>query len=164
MSDLTYQQKLVFERLSANHEMLITMDKELKSRTTYITTASTAIVGIITAAKFLPENSSGEGFEFILLALVCLLSVGVYGFAALIWRGGVTVLPGHADLDQLYEGYISKAADSAYCNALSDLCFAFEANLKDNMRRGRLLDGLVICFVAQLGILAIAISYSSIAS
>jgi hypothetical protein len=100
-------------------------------------------VGIITAAKFLPNSNGGNGAEFLLLALVCLCSIGIYWFAAIIWKGGETKLTGTPDIDVLYESYIGLEKDTAYCNFLADLCSAFEDNQKDNQKRGNFLDMMV---------------------
>lgn len=163
MSDLTYQQRLVFDRIFAHNEKFFQLNGDIKSRASFITTASTAIVGIITAAKFLPSSNVGEGHEFILLSLVCLCSVGIYWFAALVWKGVNTDLPGACDIDILYNEYISKDIDTAYCNALKDLCCAFEKNKGHNATIGRLLDRIVYFFIAQLSLLAISIGSGSVA-
>lgn len=164
MNDLTYQQDAVFKRLSANNERFAQLNNDIKSRANFLTAASTAIVGIITAAKFLPNSISSDGFEFILLSLVCLCSIGIYWFAALLWKGGNTELTGTSDLDMLYESYIGKEADTAYCNMLADLCAAFEQNKKENVLRGKHLDKIVLFFIFQLSFLALSIGWASFAA
>lgn len=164
MSNLTYQQQFVFDRIFANNEKFAQLNNDMKGRANFITAASTAIVGIITAAKFLPSSNTSEGYEFILLALVCLCSVGIYWFAALLWKGGNTALTGTNNIDVLYDSYISKDADVAYCNALIDLCSAFEQNERGNARLGRLLDQMIAFFIAQLSLLAISIGWASVAN
>ncbi len=162
MSGLTYQQKLVFDRLFANNEKIAQLNNDMKSRASFITAASTLIVGIITAAKFLPSTSSSDGVEFFLLALVCLCSVGIYWFAALLWKGGNMALSGTGDIDALYDQYISQDLDAAFGNALKDLGNTFEMNQEDNAARGRLLDKIVYFFIAQLALLALSISLPTI--
>lgn len=164
MSDLTFQQRLVFDRIFENNNKFIQLNNDMRGRASFVTAASTAIVGIITAAKFLPNSSASDGFEFILLALVCSSSIGIYWIAALLWKGGNTALTGTHDIDVLYDSYISVDADIAYCNALKDLCSAFEQNEKDNARRGRLLDRMIMFFIFQLLFLVVSIAWTSVAS
>jgi uncharacterized protein (DUF1501 family) len=111
LSEITYHQRFVFDRIIANNEMFARLNNDMKGRASFITAASTAIVGIITAARFLPSSSTNQGFEFILLALVCLCSVGIYWFAALLWKSGNTALTGTSNMDVLYDSYISKEPD-----------------------------------------------------
>ncbi|MBN4075430.1 MAG: hypothetical protein COA71_11900 [SAR86 cluster bacterium] len=164
MGDLSYQQRAVFERLSVNNEKFTQLNNDMKTRANFLTAASTAIVGIITASKFLPESSSSTGIEFILLSFVCLCSIGIYWFAAMIWKGGNTALTGPSDLDKLYNSYINKDADATYGNMLSDLCEAFDQNEQENAARGRCLDRMVMFFIFQLIFLAISIGWASYAA
>ncbi|GAB3380805.1 hypothetical protein NCG89_00825 [Spongiibacter taiwanensis] len=164
MGGISYQQRVIFERVSENNEKFARLNNDMKNRANFITAASTAIVGIITAAKFLPDSASSRGFEFAFLSLVCLCSIGIYWFAALIWKGGNTALTGTFDVDKLYDSYISKDIDVAYCNMLTDLCSAFEQNEKENAARGRYLDRMVQFFILQLVFLAISIGWASFAS
>lgn len=164
MGDLTYQQRAIYERLADNNERFSQFNNDIKNRANFLTAASTAIVGIITAAKFLPNSTASNGYEFILLSLVCLCSIGIYWFAALIWQGGVTDLAGTSNLDGLYDSYISKDQDTAYCNMLSDLCEAFKKNKAANTLRGRRLDIIVMFFILQLALLAVSIGWASFAT
>jgi len=133
----------------------------MRNRANFLTAASTAIVGIVTAAKFLPSSISGTGYEFIFLSMVCLCSIGIYWFAALIWKGGNTALAGGSNLDELYRSYINKDADVTFCNMLSDLCAAFDLNEQDNAAKGRYLDNMVKFFIFQLIFLSLAIGWAS---
>ncbi|MGY8873279.1 MAG: hypothetical protein ACKVJE_22870 [Pseudomonadales bacterium] len=164
MSDLTYQQRSVFERLSENNNKFAQLNNDMRNRANFLTAASTAIVAIITAAKFLPNTIASDGYEFILLSLVCLCSIGIYWFAALIWKGGNTTLTGTSNLEKLYGSYINKDVDVAYCNMLADLCVAFDQNKIGNSVKGRYLDWMVIFFILQLGFLALSIGWASFAA
>lgn len=164
MSDLTYQQRAIFERISVNNEKFAQLNNDMKGRANFLTAASTAIIGIITAAKFLPDSNASAGYEFILLSLVCLCSIGIYWFAALIWKGGNTALTGTSNLDKLYDSYINKDADVSYGNMLADLCKAFDQNELNNATRGRYLDRMVMFFICQLAFLAVSIGWASYAA
>jgi len=164
MGDLSYQQRAIFERLADNNEKFSQLNNDMKSRANFLTAASTAIVGIITAAKFLPSSIASTGYEFILLSFVCLCSIGIYWFAALIWKGGNTALAGTSNLDRLYDSYIGLDADTAYGNMLSDLCSTFDQNERGNAARGRYLDRMVIFFICQLIFLALSVGWASYAA
>lgn len=161
MSGLTYQQNAVLERLQRNNEMFLQLNNDIKGRANFLIAASTSIVGIITAAKFLPDTSASEGAEFVLLSLVCLCSIGIYWYASLIWKGGHTALDGTDNVDALYDSYINKERDVAYCNMLSDLCTAFGNNRNENLSRGGNLEIMVKIFMAQLFFLALSVGWTS---
>ena len=161
MSGLTYQQNAVLERLQRNNEMFLQLNNDIKGRANFLITASTSIVGVITAAKFLPNTTASEGAEFVLLSLVCLCSIGIYWYASLIWKGGYTALDGSNDVDTLYDSYISKEIDVAYCNMLSDLCTAFDNNRNENLSRGENLETMVKIFMTQLFLLALSVGWTS---
>ncbi len=92
MSGLIYQQKLVFDRAQQGNEKIMSMNEAIRGRANFVTAASTAIVGLITAAKFLPAESSGSNAESLLLAAVYVASIAIYWLAALVWKGGETAL------------------------------------------------------------------------
>lgn len=162
MSDLTYQQRTAFDRLQSGNDKILAMNEAIRGRASFVTGASTAIVGLITAAKFLPENNHGYGVEFILLALVCVCSVAIYWLAALIWEGGETSISGTTDVNFLYDSYISKDIDVAYCNFATDLCQAMEHNKSENTLQAKRLSRMIFAFIVQLMFLALSIAWSSI--
>lgn len=163
MSDLTYQQKFVIERLAAGNEKVLAMNDAIRGRANFVTGASTAIVGLITAAKFLPANNDSSGVEFIFLAIVCLCSVAIYWLAALVWKGGKMTVPGGTNIDALYDSYISKEPDVAYGNFLSDLSKSMEENVRENALQAARLDRMIIAFISQLFFLALSIAWASVA-
>jgi len=162
MSDLTYQQKIVFERAKEGNDKILVMNDAIRGRANFVTAASTAIIGLITAAKFLPADTSGGNSESLLLAGVCICSVGIYWLAALIWKGGETSLSGTTDVDFLYSSYISKSEDVAYCNFLQDVCEATEKNIEENTLQSSRLGRMIFAFIVQLSLLALSIAWSSI--
>ena len=156
---LSYQQNSVFERLTENNAIVRDMNAAIRGRANFLTAASTAIVGLIAAAKFLPSGHENLGVEYVLLALVCLCSVGMYWRAALIWRSENTELPGTCNLDKLYSAYIGQEIDVAFHNLLSDLCEAVDKNLLVNQKKASHLDAMVRIFMIQLTLLAISVAW-----
>jgi hypothetical protein len=162
MSELTYQQSVVYERLQNDNEKVLTSNEAIKSRASFVTGASTAVVGLITAAKYLPSSGDSQGFEYILLAMVCACSIAISWFAALVWKGGKTSIAGSADIDFLYEAYIGKNADEAYCNFLADLCQTKIENSAENTAQAKRLDKMICAFIVQLALLSVAIAWTSL--
>jgi len=162
MDNLTYQQKVVFNRAIAGNDRILAMNDAIRSRANFVTTGSTAIVGLVTAAKFLPSGNTDDSIEYLFLALVCICSVAIYWLVALIWRGGETSLSGTTDVDILYRSYISVDMDVAYCNFLQDLCRATEENIKENTLQASRLGRMIFAFIVQLALLALSIGWSSL--
>ncbi len=162
MSELSYQQNLVYERLQKGNEKVLAANEAIKGRASFVTGASTVVVGLITAAKYLPSSADSQGFEYILLAMVCACSISIYWFAALVWKGGKTSIPGGTDIDFLYDSYIGKKVDEAYCNFLADLCKAKNENSEENTMQAKRLDNMILAFMAQLALLALAIAWTSL--
>jgi hypothetical protein len=162
MTNLTYQQQFVLERLIKANEKVVENSTALRVRANFVTAASTVIVGLITTAKFLPKSVPDKSSELILLALVCLCSIGIYFFAALIWKGGTTELASTSDVDKLYDSYIAQDEDNAYHNFLVDEAAAFDKNRQENYHQAKRLDYLVWAFMLQLFLLATAIGWSSV--
>jgi len=164
MTDLTYQQISVLDRAKENNRAVALFNADIRRRATFVTGASTAIVGLITAARFLPSREGDQGVELALLGLVCLCSVAMYGLAAAVWRSGEAFLPGRAHIDSLYKSFISADLDTAYHNLLQDECAAMNLNTAANSDRARLFDWIVGVFMVQLSLLALAISWGYFAA
>lgn len=162
MGELTYQQKVVFDRAISSNDRILAMNDAIRGRANFVTAGSTAIVGLVTAAKFLPTSNTSDGMENLLLALVCICSVAIYWLAALIWKGGETSLTGSTNIDTLYRSYISVNMDVAYCNFLQDLCKATDDNIKENKLQSSRLGRMIFAFIVQLALLALTIGWSSL--
>ncbi len=163
MSELTQQQVMVYERLLAGHDLVCESNRGLVGRANALLLASSVVIGVVVAARFLPDSTpSGFAVEYLLLGLVCLCSVVMHGFALMLWRGGLTMVPGTLSVDELYDDYIGQELDDAYYNLLRDLCGTIADNQALGMRLGRYLDGIVIGFISQLVFLFSAIAWGSL--
>ena len=78
---------------------------DLNKRATLITGASSIIVGIVAAAKFLPERSASFSVESALLGVVCGCSVVMYWYAVQVWRASLKAMPGTTDVDDVRPVY-----------------------------------------------------------
>lgn len=164
MSELTYQQQAVYARLESANEEIKSLNMAMRSRASFIAAASTAIVALITTAKFLPASGVSNNVESFLLALVCLCSIVLYFFVSLIWRGAEVFHAGSSDHKVLYNEYLLKDLSVAYGNMLVDLCHVKQQNAAENRNKSRQLNWVIIVFMIQLLLLALAIAWSSIAA
>ena len=163
MTELTYQQSTVMELAKARLNTLYEFNAALRKRVAMVCAASTAIVGIVSAAKFLPVRVSGPDVESLLLGLVSLLTVAMYWFAAKALAPRVAPIPGIGDTDVLYEQYLSRGVEEAYNNFLIDICSACEVALSENETNGKSLRRVLMVFQTQIAVLALAIAWSGVA-
>jgi hypothetical protein len=163
MSDLNYQQATVMSLAKERLNKLYEFNEMLRKRVAAVCAASTAIVGIVSAAKFLPRQSSGLDVESVLLGLVCLLSVLLYWFAAKSLLPGLAAIPGSTNTDVLFDEYLVKDVEVAFNNFLIDICAASDKALEQNTSNAGILKSVLVVFQVQIAVLAIAIAWSGIA-
>ena len=156
MNQLSYQQETVMRQVEHELTALREFSGRLRGRIMLVCTASAAIVGIVTAARFLPPQTFG-GVESLLLSLVCISSVVLYWFAADSLMPAETPLRGFNDTDVLYDEYLSKSEEVAYNNFLIDACQANDKAYQINQRHGVALRRVIWAFKAQVVLLAIAV-------
>ena len=164
MSSLTYQQNVVMEDARTRLASLYEFNAALRKRVALVCAASTTIVGIVTAAKFLPTKSTEFAVESIILGVVCLLSVVMYWVSASALLPSTAPIPGSTDTDVLFDQYISKDEQTAYNNFLIDICEANNVALKSNSDSAKILKKAIFTFQIQLGFLGLAIAWSGFSS
>lgn len=162
--NLSYQQNAVLARLSENLMLIRGFTDSIRSRASILCTASTALVAIITAARFLPQHTAGFTLESVLLGLVCLCTVGMYWCGGQIWRASAVPIANCTDPTVLYEKYIALDQYVAYNQFLIDQAKAVELALVENKRQGGYLNKMTTVFQTQIGILAFAIAWPGIQS
>ena len=160
----SYQQQLVAKRLHDNWEKTLKYNDDLDKRATLITSASSIVVGIVAAAKFLPNHSSSFSVESVLLGVVCLCSVVMYWYAIQVWRTSLKAMPGTTDVMALYEQYIALSEDEAYNNGLIDLSHALSECVAENERKAGMVEKVVRVLQVQVALLGVAIAWSGISS
>ena len=156
MNQLSYQQETVMRQVEHELTALREFSGRLRGRIMLVCAASAAIVGIVTAARFLPPQTFG-GVESLLLSLVCISSVVLYWFAADSLMPAETPLRGFNDTDVLYDEYLSKSEEVAYNNFLIDACHANDKAYQINQRHGVALRRVIWVFKAQVVLLAMAV-------
>lgn len=161
---LTYQQQLVFERLQDTWERILKYNEDLDKRATLITAASSVIVGIVAAAKFLPKENNSSDFESVLLGCVCGASVLMYWNASIVWSLTKKPMPGTFNVRELYEEYIAQDENTAFNNALIDLSDAVKVCTEENMKKSQFVDNITLWFRIQIGILGFSIAWAGISN
>jgi hypothetical protein len=165
MSERTYQQKLVWDRLCENFETVSSLNEKLESRATLITTSSAAIVGIVTAAKFLPSTAPQSfGIESVLLAVVCSCAIAMFWYGSRVWIPREKAIPGSTNPTVLYEQYIVLPEDVAFNNALIDLGHAVNVGIQANDVKANAVISMIHVLQLQLLLLAVAIGWSGCAA
>jgi len=158
----SYQQQLVSKRLKDNWEKTLKYNDDLDKRATIIVSASSIVVGIVAAGKFLPDQSSSFSVESVVLGLVCFCSVWMYWYAIQVWRTSLKAMPGTTDVMSLYTQYIALSEDEAFNHALIDLSYAVSECVAENKRKAEMVDSVVRIFQFQVALLGIAIAWSGL--
>lgn len=157
MSELTYQQISIFERLKENNQKVVDRTEAMRRRGTLVTASSTVVIGLATSANFLPSSSNPGFLSGLFLTAACLLSVFMYFFASRLWSKGGESLPGGTDIEKWYERFISKECDDAYFNFLKDLKGSYLKNIKENEAQADRFDSMVYLFMGQLFLLGLSV-------
>ena len=159
MEELSYQQRVVMEQVTKALDQLYQFNDKLRQRVNTVCIASTAIVGIVTAARFLPKHITDFSVESIVLGLVCLCSILLYSFAAQALLPVTAPLPGSVDTDVLYDEYLAKDVEGAYNNMLIDFCEANKLASEQNTHSAKILQRVIWVLQLQIALLATAIAW-----
>jgi hypothetical protein len=163
MGERTYQQKLVWDRLCGNFATISELNEKLDSRATLVTTSSAAIVGIVTAAKFLPSTANVSlNVESVLLGVVCCCAIAMFRYGARVWIPHQKAVAGSPDPNVLYEQYIALSEDDAFNNALIDMGEAVKVGIAANNAKADAVTSMACVLQVQLLLLAVAIAWSGI--
>jgi hypothetical protein len=153
-SSRTYQQNLVFDRISEGLKTVEAANESLESKASKIVAGSTAVIAAITGANMFPKSAVSLGIlDAVILALLCLSVLVMFWFAAKLWGPSPTAVAGSHDVNTLYDNYIAKSEDVAFNNALIDIAKAFEHSKWVNEIKGQQLRNLFIVLQAQVLIL-----------
>jgi hypothetical protein len=163
-NELSYQQETVYNRLEEMLKFIRESFNKIRAKGTLICGASTTLVGVITAAEFLPDTATELSVGTVLLGMVCLCSVVMYHQVAKLWRPSVASIAGSTDTDILFDQYLSKDAVTAYNNFLIDLSETVEREIKANTDVAFQLERIVLTFQCQIGLLAVAILWPALSA
>lgn len=163
-NELTYQQYEVYRRLEDTLKFSRESIRGIRARGSMLCIASTALVGVITAAKFLPEQQTGTNFESFVLGLVCFCTAAMYWFVSQLWGCWNAPSAGSLDTDVLFEEYLSQTKAIAYNNFLIDLAATVKMELIESDGIGGKLDMIVRIFQCQIALLALAILWQPLAA
>lgn len=160
MFTLNYQQQTVMERVQRQLDVLYECNEALRKKTITVCTISTAIVGIVSAAKFLPDHSTGFDVESILLSIVVFLSALMYLFATAALLPGKAPIPGSRDTDELFDEFLVQDGETAFNNFLIDSCEACNIAFDQNATNEKNLKRVLITLQIQICVLALAVGWT----
>lgn len=161
-SELGYQRTAAYDRLEKTHFSLLEFNTSMRSRASIQCTASTILVGIVTAASFLPSKASEFSFETIILALVCACTAYMYWIAGDLWKATNAPLPGVLDAKEIYDSYIVEDIDTCYNQLLIDLSEAVSRQLAINVSIGKTIDDLTRLLQVQILLIVSAIFWRGV--
>ena len=154
----TYQQNLVFERLSDGLKTIESANDNLEARASKLVAGSTGAIAAITGVSMFPKSMVEVGrADAIILALLCGSVLVMFWYAAKLWGPRpAAVVTGH-DTDVLYDQYIAQPEDVAFNNALIDTAQAFKHAKWVNEIKGKEIRHMFIVLQAQVILLGVGV-------
>ena len=154
---ISYQQKLVYERLYANYEKLLSSNDKVSNRAATTMLGSSGIVTIAGSANLL-ANSDSSLFSNLMMVLALLCTSVMFLCFLVLSTPWKLHFPGPTDTDELYDDYLVVDPNTAYNNALSDLSKAMELAIKTNREKAKLLTAINLIAAIQIFFLAAGIA------
>ena len=155
---LTFQQRLVWERLHDGLKTIELANDSLESRAGKVIAGSTGVVSAIAGFNLLPDAIAATGrAESVILVALCASVLVMFWFAAELWSQRPICVPGDGDVDDLYNEYIAKTPDEAFNNALMDMAKAFEHAKWVNKAKGKELRNMYIVLQGQIVIVGLGV-------
>ncbi len=156
-NNISYQQKLVFDRLLSLFESTLIANANLDKRASHLVATSGAIIAFVGGAKALPGGTGASlSIENVLLILMFGFGIALFHVAAAIWKPDGKKFPGTTDRTILYNNYIAKSEDDAYNQALIDLGSSTDNAISINESKSSRVDQMI--WILQLQVLALTLS------
>ena len=154
MSDLTYQQQVVFEQQQFALKTLWEANDKLDDKGNVLITGASIIVGLVAGTNFFISPSvSINGLSALIFAVFFLILV----FASKLWSPQTMITPGPDDVDELYRSYISCELDDAYYQVVIDIANAVKKARIANNDKARWLSWMIWSLQAQMVLLIFAL-------
>lgn len=157
-SGRTYQQDLVFSRLSEGIKSLESANESLETKATTILFGSTSAVAFISSVNVFPQSIIETScVEAVLVVLLCISALVMFWFAANLWGPFPSSVPCGYDVDLMYDNYIAKSEDEAFNNALMDSAKVFEHLEWANKKKGESILQMFNVLKVQVVILGLGV-------
>jgi len=154
----TYQQNLVWSRLSDGLKDVQLANENLENKATKIVAGSTGAIAAIAGVNMLPQALNEVGhLEGIILAMLCASVLVMFWYAAKLWGPQPTSVTTTSDVNRLFDEYIAKPEDVAFNNALIDTAKAFEHAVWVNKIKGSELRHMFIVLQSQVAVLGFGV-------
>jgi hypothetical protein len=154
----TFQQNLVWTRLSDGLKTVEAANDNLESRAAKIVLGSSGAISAITAVGLFPKSIvSLDRLESIVLCCLCSSVLVMFWFAARLWAPRPTSVQTTSDVSVLYDEYIAKTEDVAFNNALIDMAQSFEHAAWVNKTKGNELRNMFFVLQSQIVLLGVGV-------
>jgi hypothetical protein len=163
MSEITYQQKLVYERLNLSLKTIYDANQKIETKATTILTGSIALTGFICGGKLLPISGQPLGIgNCLLLCFICTTSVLLAKKCMAIISPTFSGSPGSLDINELYDNVITVEENYAFNQAITDLESCIKKEIDTNNSKSEKLICMITCLYWQLGFLIALVVWNSI--
>jgi hypothetical protein len=157
LSEYKMQREFVVQRLRDSIEFVHKLNAKLETRASIITAGSAALVGIVSAAEFLPKTQSTSTLESTCLGVVVLCTVIMFFFASKVWSPSDKVIPGTTDVQKLYEKFLSQDETVATNNAIIDLAASLEKMRDVNNQKSESVEAMIMIVQVQFMALGVVV-------
>lgn len=156
MSDITYQQEVVYQQQENALQAICAANVRLDDKANVLITGGSIVAGLIVGTNFLALPSA-DAWANALSVLMFAAFLLMLAFASKLWSPRALITPGPGDVETMYNLYISRDADEAYHQALTDLVHAVTQARIANDEKTHWLAGMFIIFQAQIILLILAL-------
>ena len=157
--NISFQQKLVWDRIIQSLKSVDEANTSLESRATKILGGSTASIAFVVGVNAVPAKfGSLNVCELTCLIILCLSTIVMYCCAAHAWAPWTLSIPGSSDVMNLYDKYIAKDCDTAYNNALIDAADCLKDSVAENVKKGQAVGWMFFVLQGQLLFLGVTVA------
>lgn len=162
-SGLSYQQKMVWDRLHRGMELINDANSSLESKATVMVAASATAATIATGSRLFPGTfASASGTDVVFLVAFSTLSLIMIQFATKVWGPASFAVPGGSNVSHLYGKFIAQDRDTAFNNGLMDAAKAYEHAVWANKIKGDEVRKMLRVAQCQIGVLVVGVVASCV--
>lgn len=153
MTQLTYQEEMVWARLEGTMSEIVSVNQSLASRAAVVLRGSSLAAVAASLVLVVPEPPAAVA---VILSAIALLALFSLYLAGQVWQPADSVLLG-TDTDRMYEEYINKESDEAFGQGLIDMEDVIEKEVDRNSEIAGKISLMIIAFQIQLALFVVAI-------
>jgi hypothetical protein len=156
VDELQRKRETIYKRLEENFTLIAESNNRLELRATWISTTTTAAIGLV-SSRYLPASQSTG--QAVALGLACVLAIVVLVVASKVWNPGWRCLPGPNKYTAVYEKYIDCSEEDAFDQMVSNVLNSIEIETNRNSYKADMLELMLRFVLVELIVLAVAIAW-----